>query len=101
MDKRYKILSILECQSADEYWMELDFDKYTLEEIEARIGGFVIQTLLKIKQAGVKNPCMHLNTSVVSEEVFLEMKSPKAEITAELEELMRDVESGRSTGNDS
>lgn len=100
-EKRHKILSILECQSNDEYWTDLDFDKNSLEEVEAHIGSFVIQTLLSIKKSGITNPCMHLTTTVVSEEQYREMRIPQKDINAELEELMRNVESGRSQGDDS
>ena len=100
-EKKYKIISILECHSNDEYWTTLDFEENSMEEVEQHIGGFVIQTLLAIKKNGTKNPCMHLTATVVSEEQYQEMKVPRKDINDELEELMRNVESGRGQGDHS
>ena len=100
-EKKRKILSILECQANEEYWTELDFTDMELEEIEATVGSFVLQTLLTIKAAGTQDPCMHLRASAISEEAYQELRHPQDGFVSQLEELMKDVESGRSTGDDS
>ena len=104
MERKRKILSILECQANEEYWTELDFEDMGLEEIEQQIGRFILQTLLTIKGAGTEKPCMHLSAAAITEEQYQEMRNPGAsedDFAAQLEELMSDVESGRSTGDDS
>lgn len=101
MERKRKILSVLECQSNEEYWTELDFEDKTIEDIERVVGRFILQTLLTIKAAGTDNPCMHLNAAAITEEQYQELRHPQDGFVAELEELMKDVESGRSTGDDS
>ena len=101
MDTPRKILSILECNSNEEYWMELIFADKSIEEIESSVGRFVLQTLVTIKLSGAESPCLHLVATAITEKEFQEMRFPKDGFVSELEELMKDVESGGDTGDDS
>jgi len=91
----------MDCKSNKEYWTELDFEGMELEDIECEVGRFVLATLVQVKRSALEEPCMHLSAVQMTEEAYQEMKSPKEDVLEELQELMKDVQSGRSTGDNS